>query len=106
VRRAAPPRRLRRGRVLAAPADRGRARVRRCPAGAPATPGVPPGLAEQLPGPAIPRQLPAAVRHFAGRAGELAALTDLAKAAEEIGGTVVICAIHGTAGVGKPNPEN
>ncbi|MEJ3745936.1 tetratricopeptide repeat protein [Actinomycetes bacterium KLBMP 9797] len=52
-------------------------------------------------GPPRPRQLPAAVRHFAGRTTELAALTDLVKATEEDGGTVVISAIQGTAGVGK-----
>jgi tetratricopeptide (TPR) repeat protein len=60
--------------------------------GRPGDPAVPP---------ATPRQLPAATRHFAGRAAQLTALTGLAKATEEIGGTVVICAIHGTAGVGK-----
>jgi DNA-binding SARP family transcriptional activator/Tfp pilus assembly protein PilF len=45
-----------------------------------------------------PRQLPPPVPHFAGRAGELAALTALR---DEDGGTVVISAITGTAGVGK-----
>jgi DNA-binding SARP family transcriptional activator len=53
-------------------------------------------------GPAPPRQLPAPVAHFAGRAGELAALTSLL---DQVGagtpGTVVISAIGGTAGVGK-----
>src|SRR5216683_562954 len=47
----------------------------------------------------VPRQLPAAVPGFAGRAGELkelSALLELAGAA-----TVVISAIDGTAGVGK-----
>jgi tetratricopeptide (TPR) repeat protein len=46
-----------------------------------------------------PRQLPARIRHFAGRTVELAVLTDLVKATEETG--AVISAIHGTAGVGK-----
>ncbi len=52
--------------------------------------------------PAAPRQLPAAVAHFAGRAGELAALTGLLdRQDEERPGTVLISAIGGTAGVGK-----
>src|SRR5262249_21618018 len=50
---------------------------------------------------AVPRQLPVAVSHFAGRAGELAALSDLLRGRAEVGGTVVISAIDGTAGVGK-----
>jgi DNA-binding SARP family transcriptional activator len=50
--------------------------------------------------PAPPRQLPATVAGFAGRAAELAALTRML---DEAGGpgTVVISAIGGTAGVGK-----
>ena len=55
---------------------------------------------------AVPRQLPAAVAHFAGRVGELAALSGLLRGRADTGGTVVISAIGGTAGVGKPNPEN
>ena len=48
---------------------------------------------------AVPRQLPAAVRHFAGRADELAVLS---RVADEAGaGPVLISAIEGTAGVGK-----
>jgi DNA-binding SARP family transcriptional activator/tetratricopeptide (TPR) repeat protein len=47
----------------------------------------------------VPRQLPAAVRHFAGREEELARLTGLLD--DAAGGTVVISAIDGTAGVGK-----
>jgi len=47
----------------------------------------------------VPRELPAAVRHFTGRAGELAALTRLLD--EPAQGLVVISAIGGTAGVGK-----
>src|SRR5262249_8032630 len=49
----------------------------------------------------VPRQLPAAVAHFAGRTGELATLTGLLRGRAEVGGTVVISAIGGTAGVGK-----
>ncbi len=50
--------------------------------------------------PIVPQQLPATVAHFTGRVGELAALTGLLRRAET-GGTVVISAIGGTAGVGK-----
>lgn len=51
---------------------------------------------------ATPRQLPGGVRHFTGRAGELAMLTGLLdQAGQERPGTVVISAIGGTAGVGK-----
>jgi hypothetical protein len=54
----------------------------------------------------VPRQLPAAVAHFAGRAAELATLTGLLRGQVErggadSGGTVVISAVSGTAGVGK-----
>ena len=49
----------------------------------------------------VPRQLPTAPAHFAGRTAELQALTRLAMGAEEAGGTVMISAISGTAGVGK-----
>ena len=51
--------------------------------------------------PVVPRQLPAAVRHFAGRAGELAVLDGLSGSPAGGAGTVVISAISGTAGVGK-----
>jgi DNA-binding SARP family transcriptional activator/tetratricopeptide (TPR) repeat protein len=50
-------------------------------------------------GRAVPQELPAAVRHFTGRARELAALTRLLD--EPARGVVVISAIGGTAGVGK-----
>jgi DNA-binding SARP family transcriptional activator len=50
---------------------------------------------------AVPRQLPADVWRFVGRAAELATLTQLLDQAAEAGGTVVISAIGGTAGVGK-----
>jgi TIR domain-containing protein len=52
----------------------------------------------------VPQQLPASVAYFAGRSGELAALTDLLGQHVSTGGTVVISAIGGTAGVGKPKP--
>jgi tetratricopeptide (TPR) repeat protein/transcriptional regulator with XRE-family HTH domain len=52
--------------------------------------------------PAVPRQLPAAVADFTGRAAELQALTRmLDEAGAGAPGTVVISAIGGTAGVGK-----
>jgi DNA-binding SARP family transcriptional activator len=64
-------------------------------------PAQPPGAAGS-PAPSVPRQLPAAVSGFAGRATELAALTRmLEEASAESAGTVVISAIGGTAGVGK-----
>jgi DNA-binding SARP family transcriptional activator/Tfp pilus assembly protein PilF len=66
------------------------------------SPATPPGPAA-APGPpaVVPRQLPGTVRHFTGRAGELAALTGLLEQAGQTPGTVVISAIGGTAGVGK-----
>ena len=48
-----------------------------------------------------PRQLPAAVAHFAGRTDEFKALTGMLDAPAGRGGTVAISAIGGTAGVGK-----
>jgi hypothetical protein len=51
-----------------------------------------------------PPQLPAAVSHFAGRAGGLATLTGLLRERADTGGTVVISAVSGMVGVGKPNP--
>jgi len=68
-------------------------RARRTPLPVPVTPTEP-----ERP---VPRQLPAAIRHFAGRAPELAALTGLVEQGEQAGGTVVISAIAGTAGIGK-----
>ena len=54
------------------------------------------------PGPVTPRTLPAGVRHFTGRAAELLALSGLReRSGEQKPGTVAICAISGTAGVGK-----
>jgi DNA-binding SARP family transcriptional activator len=52
----------------------------------------------------VPRQLPAATRHFAGRAEALAALTALAAETAETAGashSTVISVIDGTAGIGK-----
>jgi tetratricopeptide (TPR) repeat protein len=49
-----------------------------------------------------PRQLPATIADFTGRAAELAALNQiLDDARADVSGTVVISAIGGTAGVGK-----
>jgi DNA-binding SARP family transcriptional activator len=60
------------------------------------------GLAQRDPAQrVVPRQLPAAPPHLAGRAAELRALTELAAGAGDAGGTVTISAISGTAGVGK-----
>jgi tetratricopeptide (TPR) repeat protein len=54
------------------------------------------------PGLPMPRQLPGAVTHFAGRAAELAALRGLLdQVGEPTPGMAVISAIGGTAGVGK-----
>jgi DNA-binding SARP family transcriptional activator/tetratricopeptide (TPR) repeat protein len=50
---------------------------------------------------AVPRQLPAAVRRFAGRQGELRVLSGLLDEVTGPGHTVVISAIGGTAGIGK-----
>jgi DNA-binding SARP family transcriptional activator/tetratricopeptide (TPR) repeat protein len=72
-------------------------------AGAPAGAGMPapaPSAAGR-PGPAAPRQLPAAPAHFAGRACELKALSELAGQAAGAAGQGLIWVIDGTAGVGK-----
>src|SRR5262245_50770437 len=84
-----------------------------------ADPGSPPPGEHELAGPAlrpgpgggttarvpvVPRQLPMGVRHFAGRAGELAVLAELAAEAGGADGAKragVISAIEGTAGIGK-----
>ena len=49
----------------------------------------------------VPRQLPAAPRHFMGRQTELDGLTALAQGDGGHAGTVVISAIDGMAGIGK-----
>jgi hypothetical protein len=54
-----------------------------------------------------PAQLPADVSGFAGRVEQLARLdARLATAGTEAPTAVVISAVSGTAGVGKPNPGN
>ena len=69
----------------------------------PAAPGPPatPGGRPPAPGQVVPRHLPAATRHFAGRDEALKALAGLA--AEAAGGSpaTVISVIAGTAGIGK-----
>ncbi len=50
---------------------------------------------------AVPRQLPAANPRFVGRAAELAVLTGLLDLLPRDSGTTQVCAIGGTAGVGK-----
>ena len=49
----------------------------------------------------LPRQLPPAVRHFAGRTDELTTLNNLLGKLGAPGGAAVICVITGTAGAGK-----
>ncbi|WP_132113434.1 AfsR/SARP family transcriptional regulator [Actinocrispum wychmicini] len=61
---------------------------------APAAPTLRPGARPRV---AVPRQLPAAVAGFTGRASQLKELTGLLDRND----TVVISAINGTAGVGK-----
>ena len=68
-----------------------------------AAPADEPG-AEAARAPVVPRQLPVAARHFAGRAGALTALAGLAAEAGGSDGTsraMVISVIEGTAGIGK-----
>jgi DNA-binding SARP family transcriptional activator len=49
----------------------------------------------------VPRQLPTAPSHLAGRTAELQALTRLVNGAGDAGGTVMLSAISGAPGVGK-----
>jgi DNA-binding SARP family transcriptional activator/tetratricopeptide (TPR) repeat protein len=66
-----------------------------------APPAAPPAsVSVSAPRP-MPRQLPACTPHFVGRAEELRQLTTLLDAPTAGGGTVVITAIEGTAGIGK-----
>ena len=58
------------------------------------------GLAA-VPRDVVPRQLPAVIRHFAGRAAELKELDAQIDRAVNESGTVVITAIAGTGGIGK-----
>jgi DNA-binding SARP family transcriptional activator/tetratricopeptide (TPR) repeat protein len=53
------------------------------------------------PGRSVPQQLPAPVPYFTGRTAALTQLTSLLQARPEQAATTVICAIVGTAGVGK-----
>ena len=53
----------------------------------------------------VPRQLPHALAGFAGRETEMTTLTGLLDRLDGPPGAVVISAIGGTAGVGKPNLE-
>ena len=50
---------------------------------------------------AVPRQLPAVARHFAGRTAQLDALDGLLRQVGRTGGEVVVSAISGTVGIGK-----
>ncbi|RCG18931.1 transcriptional regulator, SARP family protein [Streptomyces diacarni] len=49
----------------------------------------------------VPRQLPPAPAHFAGRAAEIAQLTAALDESTEEGGTVLVSALAGAGGVGK-----
>jgi len=60
-----------------------------------------PGRADEPFSPVVPRQLPAPVRNFVGRATELKRLSALAEEAAGGWATVVISAIGGMAGAGK-----
>ncbi len=65
-------------------------------------PGPPPASTPQrADASAVPRQLPAGVRHFVGRAVELTALSELVTQQLGSGGAAVVTAIGGTAGIGK-----
>jgi DNA-binding SARP family transcriptional activator len=66
-------------------------------------PGPGPAIPDH-PGPVVPRELPAGIRHFTGRGAELKELTALLDHTGDETPTVVISAIGGTAGVGKTKP--
>lgn len=59
---------------------------------------APAGLPPQV---VVPRQLPRQVRGFTGRTRELSTLMELLSRSDAAGGTAMIAAIAGTAGVGK-----
>ena len=72
------------------------------PASVPPSPAAPgPGDPAAGQHPVVPRHLPAATRHFAGRSGALTALTALAAEAAGTAQATVIAVIDGTAGIGK-----
>ncbi|MFD9692079.1 ATP-binding protein [Kitasatospora sp. NPDC059088] len=79
------------------------ARESDAPPAVPAPESAPPPSPPPLPSPGAsgPQQLPMAIRHFTGRAGELRALDALLADVTPGCGAVVISAIAGTAGVGK-----
>ena len=69
---------------------------------APTAPELPESIAAGAERPqVVPRQLPATVPHFAGRADELQMLAAMLGETAGASGTVVISVIAGTAGVGK-----
>jgi tetratricopeptide (TPR) repeat protein/transcriptional regulator with XRE-family HTH domain len=81
--------------------DDGTAAARRVPGGLTAAASLLPPSGGVSPA-VVPRELPAAVAHFAGRADELKALDGLAElSARTSARAVTISAIGGTAGVGK-----
>jgi DNA-binding SARP family transcriptional activator/tetratricopeptide (TPR) repeat protein len=74
------------------------------PPGSAARPADEPADAEAARAGVVPRQLPVAARHFAGRAGALTVLAGLAAeagGADGAGRAMVISVIEGTAGIGK-----
>jgi tetratricopeptide (TPR) repeat protein/transcriptional regulator with XRE-family HTH domain len=84
------------GRRLAGTARAGSAQAGSARAGSAAPPGT--GAPREASKRVVPRLLPAAVPGFVGRRDQLAALTQVL---HHPGGTAVIAAIGGTAGVGK-----
>jgi DNA-binding SARP family transcriptional activator/Tfp pilus assembly protein PilF len=70
------------------------------PPGTPA-PGPPRPWRPDAAAPGVPRQLPARVAGFTGRAGPLKVLSELADEAAADPGVVVISAVGGMAGIGK-----
>jgi DNA-binding SARP family transcriptional activator/tetratricopeptide (TPR) repeat protein len=81
------------------PADGGQAALGPPATGSPGPAG--PAGREAMTETVVPRQLPVAARHFAGRTDELKMLAGLAAEAGSPGQAVVISAIEGTAGIGK-----